>query len=209
MAMLLAFIFFGAVLSTLVGTVPLLATLALAAIVIFVARPLAISLVLAPATISLRARAFIGWFGPRGLNSLLFALLLVRDGVADAERLLAITGLVVFVSVVLHGASATPLSAWYGRQVARATLAEERTSTPGGLFGRGGGEAVPRIGADELARRLAGPDPPLVLDTRSRSEYARDRSRIPGSLRVLPDRVAEWADAHPEAHARPVVTYCT
>ncbi len=111
MAMLLAFVLFGAVLSTTLGSVPLLATLALATIVIFVARPLAISLVLARATLSPRARAFIGWFGPRGLNSLLFALLLVRDGVPEAERLLALVGLVVFVSVVAHGASATPLAA--------------------------------------------------------------------------------------------------
>ena len=62
---------------------------------------------------------------------------------------------------------------------------------------------------DELARRLADPDPPLVLDARSRSEEARDRSRIPGSVRVVPDQVAAWAAAHPEARARPVVAYCT
>lgn len=206
MAMLLSFILFGALVSTLFGTIPILATLALAAIVIFVARPFAISLVLLPATISRRARAFVGWFGPRGLNSLLFALLLVNDGVPGAERLLAIVGLVVFVSVVAHGASATPLAAWYGRQVAQETLAEERESTPGGLFGQHV-EQIPRIAPAKLAAQLAGPEPPLVLDVRSRSDYLHSDARIPGSVRVLPDQITAWADR--QVVKGPVVTYCT
>ncbi len=206
MTMLLAFIFFGALLSTLVGSVPLVATLVLAAIVILVARPLAISLVLLPATVSRRARAFVGWFGPRGLSSLLFGLLLVTEEVPGAERLLAITGLVVFVSVVAHGSSATPLAGWYGRQVAQETLAEERESTPGGLFGQNV-ESIPRVSPAALAAQLAGADPPVVLDVRSRSEYVRDDSRIPGSIRVLPDQITAWADQQIEH--RPVVAYCT
>jgi NhaP-type Na+/H+ or K+/H+ antiporter len=206
MAMLLAFILFGALLSTIVGTVPLVPTLLLAAIVILVARPVAINLVLLPAKISHRARFFVGWFGPRGLASLLFGLLLVHQRVPDAEYLLAITGLVVFVSVIAHGSTATPLAAWYGRQVERETLAEERESTPGGLFGQQVA-SIPRITPAELAARLATPDPPTILDVRSRSEYQRDDGRIPGSIRVLPDHVTAWADHHPEHH--PVVAYCT
>lgn len=206
MAMLLAFILFGALLSTLVGTVPLGATLLLAAIVILVARPLAINLVLLPAKISGRARLFVGWFGPRGLASLLFGLLLIHEQVPDAEYLLAITGLVVFVSVLAHGSTATPLSAWYGRKVEEETLAEERESTPGGLFGQQI-EGIPRITPAELAARLAEPDPPTVLDVRTRSQFHLDERQIPGSIRVLPDHVTEWADDHPEHH--PVVTYCT
>ena len=123
MAMLLAFVLFGAVLSTLLGTVALIPALALAFLALALARPLALGLVLQRATMSNAARAFIGWFGPRGLNSLLLALLAVQAGVPGAEGLLAVAGVVVLVSVVLHGASATPLSAWYGRRVARQTMA--------------------------------------------------------------------------------------
>src|SRR6476646_7542830 len=104
--MRLAFVLFGATLSTLLDTLPLLLTFALALVVIVVARPVALWLVLRGATMSNSARAFIGWFGPRGLNSLLLALLVVQAGAADAEWLLAITGLVVVVSVIAHGASA-------------------------------------------------------------------------------------------------------
>ncbi len=206
MAMFLGFILFGALLSTLIGSVPLLRSLLFALLVIAVARPIAIGLVLRRAVASRAARLFISWFGPRGLSSLLFALLVVRAGVPGAERLLALTGVVVLVSVVAHGTSAAPLAAWYGRTMARQTLPEEREGTAAGLFRREAGE-VPRITVEELAARLAGPEPPVVLDVRTRSSYERDDARIPGDVRVLPDRVAEWAAG--QDRSRPVVTYCT
>jgi sodium/hydrogen antiporter len=213
-AMLLAFILFGVVISELAFEVPLLPTLLLAAIVILVARPVAIGLVLRKASVSRGARAFIGWFGPRGLNSLLLALLVLQNGVPNAEFLLAVVGVVVTVSVVLHGASATPLSDLYGRAVERATLEEERESTASGLFA-GSDEGAPRITPAELAGRLEGSNPPIVLDVRTRSQHDRDAGRIPGSVRVPPDQVSDWAARylaeHPdgEPHLRPVATYCT
>jgi NhaP-type Na+/H+ or K+/H+ antiporter len=205
-AMLLAFIFFGAVLSTTIGAVPLLPTLGFALLVLAVARPVAISLALWRAPISPHGRRFIGWFGPRGLSSLLFALLLVADGVPDAERLLAIAGIVVIVSVVVHGVSAAPLAARYGQAVAAGTLAEEREGTAAGLF-RSAPADVPRITPQELADRLAGDDPPIVLDVRRRSSYEHDRARLPGDERVLPDQITEWAAGR--SRERPVVAYCT
>jgi sodium/hydrogen antiporter len=206
MAMLLAFVLFGAVFSTLLSTVALVPTLVLAAITIGVARPLALWLVLQRATMSNTARSFIGWFGPRGLSSLLLALLAVQAGLPVGEELLAITGVVVLLSVVLHGASATPLAAWYGRQVARQTLAEEREATATGLFQQDAGE-VPRITAEELSARLDSANPPIVLDVRTRSQYDQDDSQIPGSIRVPPDRVEEWAAK--ATRERLVAAYCT
>ncbi|HEY0603602.1 MAG TPA: cation:proton antiporter [Herpetosiphonaceae bacterium] len=208
MTMLLAFILFGAVLSVLLATIEVVPALALALIVIGLIRPLSLGLVLRHATMSNTARAFIGWFGPRGLNSLLLALLVVQAGASDAERLLAITGMVVLVSVIAHGASATPLSAWYGRRVAQSqlTLAEERASTAAGLFEPEATDTH-RISVRELAARLCSSDPPLILDVRSRAHYENDPHQIPGSIRVLPDRVVEWAADQPRT--RPIVAYCT
>jgi NhaP-type Na+/H+ or K+/H+ antiporter len=206
MAMLMAFILFGALLSTMVGMMALLPVVAFAALVLLVARPLAISLVLWRASVSRPARLFIGWFGPRGLGSLLFGLLLVFDGVPGSEQLLAIAGFVVIVSVIAHGVSATPLAAWYGRAVARETLPEEREGTAAGLFHHSP-DQVPRISPQELKARLEGDDPPIVLDVRSRSSYEHDAARIPGSVRVSPDQVGEWAASQPRE--RPVVAYCT
>jgi NhaP-type Na+/H+ or K+/H+ antiporter len=206
--MLLAFVLFGAVLSTLVGEVPLLATLALAVLAILIIRPLVVRSVLrlGRAGLSRYARQFIGWFGPRGLASLLFALLVVADGVPGGEQLFALIGVVVLVSVVAHGVTATPFSGWYARRASQETLAEERAGTAAELFAQSPDD-IPRITPAELAQRLAGLNPPVVLDVRSRSEYGRDGVRIPGSLRVLPDQVTEWAAER--LRDQPYVLYCT
>ena len=206
MAMLLAFLLFGDLLSTLVTWVPLAETLAFAIIVLVVVRPVAINLVLRHASISRRARVFIGWFGPRGLSSLLFGLLLVARVVPGSEQLLAMAGVVVIVSVLVHGMSAGPLAARYGRAVARETLAEEREGSAAGLFQPAASD-VPRISPQELAMQMEGANPPIVLDVRSRSSYEHDGAEIPGSVRVPPEQVAEWAAGQPKE--RQVVAYCT
>ena len=214
MTMLLAFIVFGVVISEIALKVSLIPVLVLAVVVIFVARPLAIGLVLRRAAVSNAARAFIGWFGPRGLNSLLLALLVVQKGVANAEFLLAVTGIVVTVSVVVHGASATPLSALYGRAVEQRTLQEEREGTAVGLFEGPAGE-TPRIKPEELVKEMEGTNPPIILDVRTRSQYERDKTQIPGSVRVPPDLVEDWArrliaeNPDSEPFLRLVATYCT
>ena len=62
--------------------------------------------------------AFVGWFGPRGLASVVFVILgleaLESAGVAS-DPLGPVVVWTVFLSVVAHGFSARPLAAWYGR----------------------------------------------------------------------------------------------
>ena len=206
MAMLLAFVLFGVVLSGLLGTVDIVPTLALAALVVFVIRPTVLGAVLAKARMSWQAHAFVSWFGPRGLNSLLLALLVVQAGIPGSELLLATVGVVVMASVAIHGGTAVPVGAWYGRIAAEETLEEERESTVVGLFGGHQG-AVPILTPDELVGRLTRPSPPLILDVRTRASYNHDGTRIPGSFRVLPDAAIEWAmDCLP---GQELVTYCS
>jgi NhaP-type Na+/H+ or K+/H+ antiporter len=73
--------------------------------------------------------AFIGWFGPRGLASLVFGLLVVERGVPEQTTLLTTVALTVALSVILHGLTSAPLVAryhsWYERHVAVAPEAEE------------------------------------------------------------------------------------
>ena len=98
------------------------------------------------------------------------------------------------------------MSSWYERKAASATLPEEREGTADGLFS-GGAEEVSRITPADLNGSRAGANPPTILDVRSRSSYENDGAQIPGSIRVLPDQVTEWAaDNRPEGL---VVTYCT
>lgn len=207
MAMLLAFLLFGAVLSTTLGLASLGPALLLAALALLVIRPLSSQLIFARAHMSASARAFVGWFGPRGLSSLLLALLVVQAGAPRAEWVFAVVSVVVVISVVLHGATATPLSAWYARRVAQPdVLAEERESTLAGLFGDHP-DGVPRVSAARLAEMLRSDAPPVVLDVRTRGQAERELDHIPGDVRVLPDQVEDWI--HTADRDRFVVAYCT
>jgi len=64
--------------------------------------------------------AFVGWFGPRGLASVVFGLIAV-DSLAPSESkvVLAAVTLTVALSVLLHGISASPLAARYGAYASR------------------------------------------------------------------------------------------
>lgn len=64
--------------------------------------------------------AFIGWFGPRGLASVVFALLAteeLRAAGLPAEALMQVVAWTILLSVVLHGLSAHPLAGLYARRL--------------------------------------------------------------------------------------------
>ena len=63
--------------------------------------------------------AFIGWFGPRGLASVVFSLIALDElaRTTVAPRLLEVATLTILGSVLLHGVTARPLAAIYGRRV--------------------------------------------------------------------------------------------
>ena len=82
--------------------------------------PVAIALIgthLRPATV-----AFMGWFGPRGLASVVFTLLALQEieHGGDGRCSLQTVTWTILLSVVLHGISAPPLAARYGASIARA-----------------------------------------------------------------------------------------
>jgi len=62
-----------------------------------------------------QTRAFMGWFGPRGLASVVFALLAYEEGTPGAVTLLTTVAVTVGLSVFAHGLSAQPLVAAYHR----------------------------------------------------------------------------------------------
>jgi NhaP-type Na+/H+ or K+/H+ antiporter len=59
---------------------------------------------------------FVGWFGPRGLASIVFAVIVVEDGtLPHTETILLATYLTVGLSVFAHGLTAAPLARRYAR----------------------------------------------------------------------------------------------
>jgi NhaP-type Na+/H+ or K+/H+ antiporter len=63
-----------------------------------------------------RTVAFLGWFGPRGLASIVFALIVVqRSDLPQTPTILVATYVTVGLSALLHGLSAAPLAHRYAR----------------------------------------------------------------------------------------------
>lgn len=72
-----------------------------------------------------RSRLFVGWFGPRGLTSLIFAVTVLDVGFPFGQQLLVTVAWTVLLSILAHGLSAVPLAALYGRaEAAGATPAD-------------------------------------------------------------------------------------
>lgn len=61
--------------------------------------------------------AFLGWFGPRGLASMLFALLVLEEAALPGrEEVVLVVMTTVLLSIFLHGASAYPAATRYARR---------------------------------------------------------------------------------------------
>jgi sodium/hydrogen antiporter len=68
---------------------------------------------------SLATVAYLGWFGPRGLASIVFAVLVVEADVPHTSTIVDATVLTVMASIILHGLSAGPLTERYTRGLRR------------------------------------------------------------------------------------------
>jgi len=124
--MLITFLVFGAALlpegvAQLNPTTFLYAVLSLTVI-----RMIPIAISLAGSGVRVPTQLFLGWFGPRGLASILFVLLILEQSdVPHRDELLSITVITVALSALLHGVSAAPLARLYGRLVDRMGECEE------------------------------------------------------------------------------------
>ena len=81
-----------------------------------VVRIIPIVVSLAGTGLAMKEKLFLGWFGPRGLASILFTLIMMDeyDFPGEAE-LLACVSVTVLLSIILHGLTATPLANRIGR----------------------------------------------------------------------------------------------
>lgn len=76
--------------------------------------------------VRLPTKLFLGWFGPRGLASVLFLLLILeQSGVAASDEIFTVTVLTVALSAILHGITAAPLASAYARITASMGECEE------------------------------------------------------------------------------------
>ncbi|WP_144671517.1 sodium:proton antiporter [Arthrobacter sp. U41] len=115
---LLVWLTFGAISvpTMLANFVPL--TLVYAVLSLTVVRMLPVALASIGTGLDRKTILFVGWFGPRGLASLVFALLALEALGAVSDEAVGVITATVLLSVVAHGISAAPLAARYGRAAA-------------------------------------------------------------------------------------------
>jgi len=65
---------------------------------------------------STKSKLFLGWFGPRGLASIVFAVIVLDNKLPNAEYIANIVAYTVLLSLTLHGITAHGLSKWMARQ---------------------------------------------------------------------------------------------
>jgi len=104
------------------------AAVALVLVVLLVARPVAIWISLAGTGVDTATKGFMAWFGPKGVATMTFALLVLGQGVPGAEQIFNLAALCVFASVLAHGLTDTPGAEWLARREARP--APGRPGTP-------------------------------------------------------------------------------
>ena len=86
------------------------------------------------------ATLFIGWFGPRGLASVVFGLLIVEELPVDDPRVQTVLStivLTVLLSVIAHGISGRPLTMWMRGHEATADDHEGAAIRPASQLGGG------------------------------------------------------------------------
>ena len=62
------------------------------------------------------SKVFLGWFGPRGLASIVFGIIVLEKGVAESQFIAAVVAVTVILSLVAHGVSANPLARLMGQK---------------------------------------------------------------------------------------------
>jgi sodium/hydrogen antiporter len=96
------------------------AAVGIAAFTLLVARPVAVFVALTGSRqVDWVAKAFMSWFGPKGVATMTFALFVLGSAAPEGDRIASIAALTVFISIIVHGLTDQPGSEWMGRRAER------------------------------------------------------------------------------------------
>jgi NhaP-type Na+/H+ or K+/H+ antiporter len=99
------------------------AAIGIVAITLVVARPVAVFAALAGTATDTPTRAFMSWFGPKGVATMTFALIVLTARIPAGSRIFNLAALVVCTSVIAHGLTDTPGAEWIARRTEKASAA--------------------------------------------------------------------------------------
>jgi NhaP-type Na+/H+ or K+/H+ antiporter len=85
-------------------------------LVLLVVRTVAIEFSLLGSALDWRERVTVAWFGPKGFASILFGMLILREGTQHAILLFHLVALVVAASVIAHSSTDVVFARWFGRR---------------------------------------------------------------------------------------------
>lgn len=97
------------------------AALGVVATTFLIARPVAVWIALMGTDTDRQTRLFMGWFGPKGVATMTFSLLVLDQHIPDGQRIFDLAALVVFCSIVVHGLTDTPGANWIARRAERSS----------------------------------------------------------------------------------------
>ena len=66
--------------------------------------------------ISTEGKLFMGWFGPRGLASIVFAVIVLSDRLPADHEIIVTVAFTIILSIILHGVTANPWATAYGER---------------------------------------------------------------------------------------------
>lgn len=121
----LTFFVFGALIVTTGFHYSVPALVVFVAFALVVARPVALLLSFVGTGISRAEQLFMAWFGPKGVASMLFALLVLKSTVPERTLIFDVASIVIVASIVAHGLTDTLGAAWVGDRVRREPVTED------------------------------------------------------------------------------------
>jgi NhaP-type Na+/H+ or K+/H+ antiporter len=95
------------------------AAVGIALFTLLLARPIAVLLSLVRTRVDLPTQLFMGRFGPKGVATMTFSLLVLGGGSPEADRIFNLAALTVFISIIAHGLTDTPGANAIGRHAER------------------------------------------------------------------------------------------
>ncbi|HEY1357930.1 MAG TPA: cation:proton antiporter [Thermoleophilaceae bacterium] len=111
------FVVFGALLTSDILFEDGWAAVGIAAFTLVIARPVAVFISLAGTRqVGVDGKAFMSWFGPKGVATMTYALFVLSSAASEAERIFGIAALAVVISIVAHGLTDQPGSEWIARR---------------------------------------------------------------------------------------------
>lgn len=176
------------------------------AVIALIVRPVSLYPMLAGLNLNMRDRRLISAFGPRGLSSLLLALLPVFAGIPNAEQIFTLTSVVVLLSIVVHGGGTAYFlrrSGLLGAVPPAGVLAPlSRPATAAIEAGPG------PITIDEMRSLQAKGEPLVIVDARSNANYDGDSIEAAGAVRINPDDPVRDATQQRLSQRSTLVVYC-